>query len=421
MPYFKIQTSTDIEEWRERKKIHKSLEHFTKDWKICPSNSLESLMAPYAPLTLDEYCCPALPHTLLSRRNKDQVLGRATDDGSGVTSLVTIGQLWVIQFQDGLITAYPEDQASVNPDNCQASGIPENDQVPGIPVNDQARHILVDRRASGISDNDQAREKTDNAEYFPSWAHDCVTKDVNRCIGIMLSHFVDRLDDPFGDGSGEPILNTFETSMALVVEQVDKYTRGKEENTFDIKQERDFLHQVDDIRGELTMIERVILQQEEVWKTFASNAWPKTLSPEGKPAAEDTKTPKEEEWQLVLGAQHQFDRYRRRIAQLYQDADRMEKSIMVKLDLKQKHASLRESHATAVMSAAVLGFTVITIIFTPLSFLTSLFALSIDRFQKNQVDFFIPGRENEADFTNRTRVYTTNYIGKWAGEYLWPW
>ncbi|KAI8946097.1 hypothetical protein F4801DRAFT_81567 [Xylaria longipes] len=48
------------------------------------------------------------------------------------------------------------------------------------------------------------------------------------------------------------------------------------------------------------------------------------------------------------------------------------------------------------MSAAIVGFTVITIIFAPLSFFTSLFALPIDQFQQNQ-----EGK------------YTTNYIGKW--------
>jgi hypothetical protein len=50
-----------------------------------------------------------------------------------------------------------------------------------------------------------------------------------------------------------------------------------------------------------------------------------------------------------------------------------------------KHASLRESHATSMMSAAIFGFTLITIIFTSLSLFASLFALPINRLQAQQI------------------------------------
>ncbi|EUC37893.1 hypothetical protein COCCADRAFT_1335 [Bipolaris zeicola 26-R-13] len=371
MPYFKVLTEDSISKWRKPELVNESLKPFLTDHY---SKSLESLKAPYVPLTLDEYCCPALPKSMLDRRNGDQVLTKAENTDSYPKELVTVCQLWILQCTDGLITAHePERESSTN------SSEPD----------------------------------------FPSWGHDCLAGDVKRYIGIMLSHFVDSLNRPSETGSGNPILNTFENFIASCAHGVDEYSRGEDVKKFDIDKERKFLHDIDDIRGELEMIKRVILQQEEVWKTFASNAWPEhwTSGPEGHMVVKDDEkrsTQEEDEWQLILRTQSQFDRFRRRIAQLDEDAARMEKSIMAKLDLKQKHASLQESHATAVISAAVLGFTVITIIFTPLSFLTSLFALSIDRFQRNQVDFFIPDRENEADFTNRTRVYTTNYIGKWA-------
>jgi Mg2+ and Co2+ transporter CorA len=76
--------------------------------------------------------------------------------------------------------------------------------------------------------------------------------------------------------------------------------------------------------------------------------------------------------------QFQFAKFKRQIAKLNEDAERVERAIDRKLDLKTKHASLNEAHATAIMSAAVFGFTIITIIFMPLSFLVSLFALPID-------------------------------------------
>ncbi|KAF5848952.1 hypothetical protein GGP41_010088 [Bipolaris sorokiniana] len=356
MPYFKVLEQDRVLKWRHS------------------AGSLESLKAPYLPLTLDEYCCPALPKSMLDRRNRDQVLAKAGSTDSYPKELVTVCQLWVLQCENGLIVAHEPDEK-------------------------------IGTDSSGLD--------------FPLWGHDCLTGDAKRYIGIMLSHFVDSLDRPSETGSGNPILHTFENFIASCAHAVDEYSRGDDLKKLDIDKEKKFLHDIDDIRGELGMIKRVILQQEEVWKFFASNAWPEHWSSgaEGRMVVKDDEgrsIEEEDEWQLILRAQTQFDRFRRRIAQLDEDAARMEKSIIAKLDLKQKHASLQESHATAVMSAAVLGFTVITIIFTPLSFLTSLFALSIDRFQRNQVDYYIPNRENEVDFSNRTRVYTTNYIGKWA-------
>jgi hypothetical protein len=63
----------------------------------------------------------------------------------------------------------------------------------------------------------------------------------------------------------------------------------------------------------------------------------------------------------------------------------------------------------AIMSAAVFGFTIITIIFTPLSFVVALFALPIDRFQKQQVP---------SVWTDQAGMYSTNYMGNWIGEYI---
>ncbi|KAE9381987.1 hypothetical protein N431DRAFT_458534 [Stipitochalara longipes BDJ] len=56
------------------------------------------------------------------------------------------------------------------------------------------------------------------------------------------------------------------------------------------------------------------------------------------------------------------------------------------------------------MSAAVFGFTIITIIFTPLSFMVSLFALPIDRFQQHQVP---------SVWTDQAGMYSTKYMGRW--------
>ncbi|KAK5044768.1 hypothetical protein LTR84_010424 [Exophiala bonariae] len=58
------------------------------------------------------------------------------------------------------------------------------------------------------------------------------------------------------------------------------------------------------------------------------------------------------------------------------------------------------------MSAAVLGFTIITIRFTPLTFITGLFALPVRQFQDNQII------SRRGDAQSPTGVNTINYIGK---------
>ena len=91
------------------------------------------------------------------------------------------------------------------------------------------------------------------------------------------------------------------------------------------------------------------------------------------------------------------------------DAERVEKWITAQLDLKVNHAALKESHNSTILSTAVIGFTVITTIFTPISFISSLFALPIHQFLNKQ--------SNVTSATgDPVAAYGTNYIGTWMGE-----
>jgi hypothetical protein len=347
----------------------------------------------HVPLTLDEYTSPVLSKAVLDRRNEDQVLVRIqkreksipdSERAPGETKLVVVNQLWLYYIQGVLITSpvssFFQVQWHVDIDGV----IPRGIHIPS--------------------------EVKDNGDLVQT------AEDRHRRIGILISHLVSFLDQPSEKSFSEPLLNVFEKSITLVSEEVNTYVQNIEISTISIEEEKKFLHQISDIREELSMIRRVLFQQEDVWKDFASNAWPKYW-PNGRDgrmiiAREDwiglTKELRDE-WKLVLQAQSYFGKYRQRIMQLDEDADRVERTIITKLDLKQKHASLHESHATAVMSAAVFGFTIVTIIFTPLSFLMSLFSLPIDQFQKHQVD---------SPWTTGTRMYSTNYIGKWTGKLL---
>jgi len=97
----------------------------------------------------------------------------------------------------------------------------------------------------------------------------------------------------------------------------------------------------------------------------------------------------------------QPDKFNRRAKKIDEDAERVEKLIIAKLDLKQKHASLNEAHYNAVIRAAVLAFTVIALIFAPLSFIAKIFTLPVNSFSQD---------------SGGSKIISTTYIGKWMGK-----
>lgn len=359
--------------------------------KFCVSGRKSDSFGRFEIPTLDEHCYPALPETALRRRNEDQTLTRLFDseDRSSTTTkslkrgrrseynrkkrdlpLIVVGQTWVWKTQDVLIVT---------------------DLQPG-------HYVTLD-----------AHDREDTASTL--------LKDSNVYVGIamLLAERVESIEARYYEIGGDTILDVYGTAIVNVADEVEAYVQKPGVENMGIEKEKDFLHQISDIREELTMLQRVLTQQEEVWADFASNVWPEiwARSLEGqKPYYIDSQNESsgEEEkvlMRFVLRPNLQIRKSKRRVQQLDEDADRVERSIITQLDLKAKHASLRESHATAVMSAAVFGFTVITIVFTPLSFVMSLFALPIQSFQQRQI---------QSTWTSDAGMYTGNYIGKWTGK-----
>lgn len=433
MPFFHYQTLKDIDRWRDPAKVDIEVKRITEGWDFCLSESPEPFGV-HIPLTLDEYCSPVLPKSVLDKRNRDQVLLKAKraelmklkDKLPPETHLLAVSQMWLWELEDVLIIS-PVRGAPPACDPGTTSERPTDESHEQV----EPSSCSITRTARTPKEANPAEEDDTDSAIEAVLTRNLVkassSVDRMRAIGMMVSDVINFLEHPSG-GPTEPILNIYEKYITIVGQRADAYSREHGVAKINIEEERLYLHDIDDIRVELAMIKRVILQQEEVWKNFASNTWPEFWQT-GKdermviPAEILFKMGSElrKEWVKIVRPQSQFEKYYRRITQLDEDAERVERSILIKLDLKQKHTSLREAHATGVMSAAVLGFTVITIIFTPLSFVTSLFALSIDQFQKNQVDWFVPDNRSEISQSDMTRAYTVNYIGKWAGKWdnLW--
>lgn len=381
MPFFHRQYLRQTRLWRSSEKRK---EVFTASWEHCLSESPETF-GTYMSLTLDEYCNPVLTRRVLEKRNDDQVFTRimrlkqkqgANSVDKDMLELIAVDQAWIWNIENTYIVSPHQQKLSEN-----FAGL-----VAGEPLIAQPMHTSKDRR---------------------------------RAIGCTLTYLIESLETSRLRTTEfenffrrEPILDAFEKAITLVVEDVNEYADSVGITKINIEEERSYLHEINDILEELSMIKRVLLQQENVWKSFANNAWPEYW-PNGEEGRmviprEDWGTFQDDEkneWKRIMEAQSLFEKYRRRLSQLSEDAERVERLILIKLDLKQKHTSLQESHSTAVMSAAVLGFTIVTIIFTPLSFVTSLFALPIDQFQNRMAD------------SEGTKTYSSSYIGKWAGKF----
>ncbi|KAH7322717.1 hypothetical protein B0I35DRAFT_476638 [Stachybotrys elegans] len=248
----------------------------------------------------------------------------------------------------------------------------------------------------------------------------------DHIIGLLLTELITSLDRPNIAGYYEPILTVFAKEIATISVNVDEYIRDSNIGNITVEMEKGFVHDISDIREELSMMNRVLSQQEEIWREFALDAWPDAENwPEGvngrfilkkdrtsahhRDAPGDTTSSESDNLndrkiaeirRQIEKPQYVIAKFKRRIADLDEDAERVEKSIQIRLDLVQKHLALRETRSMSVMSASVFAFTIITIIFTPLSFATSLFALSVDEFARHQIT--IPDREDP--------VYGTGYI-----------
>ena len=337
--------------------------------------------------TLDEYCHPGLDEKTLADRNEDQVLSRyqkGMDQDQKV--ILTVPQLWIWTFGKCLITATQKPRS-------ESFGTSTKGVIAYFKhFQNEIEQGLTSEGFSGLKLSD-------------------------LFVGALVSHCINDLNSPSRlglpksiFGLPESIFGIFENSISELSAKVREYTKSEALKQSNIDSEKDLILQIGDIREELSMIQGVLFEQEEVWRQFMKAKFPKLWS--GPP--EDKFSIPEKITGTMLNIMETLERpsaqlakYKRYIARLDAEAERVQGFITLQLDLKSKHASLQEARLTTLMSAAVIGFTIVTIIFTPLAFLASLLALSTSEFQNHQTN---------STLMNGAPFYDSSYIGKWMGE-----
>ncbi|KAJ8119294.1 hypothetical protein ONZ43_g3724 [Nemania bipapillata] len=378
------------------------------------------------PLTLDEYCRPALPEAVLEVRNRDQVLGRyersrqetsrpAQSHSRSAPTLLS--ELWTLAkaYVTNLKHLFGQQPAGAATEPVPAAELP--------PPPDRA--VFVGQISIWIIDKTVI---TNGPLWFPmSGARHSSSSGAFRMVTVVLRVAVERLQSPAARQSmaTEPLFKTYNNALSTISEKVNEYVKEARVEDIDIGKEKELFHEISDLREELSMIKSVLAEQEQVCNEFlrlTSTNQGSALRLVGQPRTRSRKNgtskksrgyqpriPKMQrrardaaEVEDVVRIQSMFNRYRQQIAKLEEDAERVERDVSIQLDLKQKHATMKEAHSVAILSATVFGFTIITVIFAPLSFIVALFALPIDLFNEGK------------DGNTQDGVYSSKYIGKWS-------
>jgi ankyrin repeat protein/Mg2+ and Co2+ transporter CorA len=152
----------------------------------------------------------------------------------------------------------------------------------------------------------------------------------------------------------------------------------------DIGAETDLLAEIKDIRDELNMIAKVLEDQRNVLPDLETSII--DIYQEEHKGQKDLKKRFKDMLKTI-------DTHIRDLERMDIQAERIYKSITDLLDLKQKHANAFEARfardqaaGTARQSQTIMVFTIVTIIFLPLSFIAGLFTINIKEFPRDPGD-----------------------------------
>ncbi|KAL2671523.1 hypothetical protein Neosp_014113 [[Neocosmospora] mangrovei] len=187
-------------------------------------------------------------------------------------------------------------------------------------------------------------------------------------------------------GLGEHVLDIFEGQIGYETDEEAKFFKNfttsdwspSEVNSI-IRQAADSTWRVKDIRDELRLLRQLFETQLKVIKDVAEILWPSRLP--GQPTlTKDTRKVLRESFVHDTGLETLIQRTQR----MDRDASTTLEGLSNIIQAMQAQASLKEAEAARFMNFIILPFTIVTVIFTPLSFLPSLFAINTNGFPHNE-------------------------------------
>ncbi|KAJ5819343.1 hypothetical protein N7474_004934 [Penicillium riverlandense] len=369
----------------------------TRDEMLLDAHLSSSSTSLHVRRTLDQFFYPNID---TQSRDQDQVVYRYQTKGPGRAGtsedpkIFMVDQLWMwILGTNLIVTGFPQrwDQPKNDPLNVLDGIIEDINSKTREPVKliyDLA--IIITNRCSGVFDRhrlgDDEYQFLDMFESSIGIATDKETVLFNRfnrasaqASGWLKNHR--KLNKPLRNSarslSGHP---------ADEDDAADNYDSENDEDQplfvdrlLDIGQETDLLAETKDIRDELNMIRTVLEHQKHVLADFQEVIC-EIYYAQHRSQYEVKKRFKDQ--------QRTIDMHLKDIDRMDKQAERIYHSITDLLDLKQKHANAFEARfardqaaGTTRQSKTIMVFTIVTIIFLPLSFITSIFTINMKEFQ----------------------------------------
>ena len=218
-----------------------------------------------------------------------------------------------------------------------------------------------------------------------------------RCFGEIQG--IEKFESP---------LDIFEIGVSRVL--TSAYVKDNDLPTDDSTKEIQLMSDIVDIRDELNMVDEILQQQETVLYDFITHIGLV------QPKKQDLRRSKKQTKPVVVSEmlkeiallRTQIKNYRIRVSKILRDAKRVEKMVQDRLNAKRTfaaerdaRASIDDAKASLLLARAVIGFTVITILFAPLAFMTALFALNIEGLAKHKL-----GKGDNAAYPSRYIIWT---------------
>ncbi|KAF5581843.1 hypothetical protein FPANT_8762 [Fusarium pseudoanthophilum] len=190
-------------------------------------------------------------------------------------------------------------------------------------------------------------------------------------IKHILQETVTFPDKYLRAGLGEHILDVFESEIASEADKEATFFNNFTQNNWDSEHANsaiDCTWRVKDIRDELNLIKNVFSSQLEVVQQFSTVLV--------KQKAEDVD--------YIRNLESKLKGMIDRTTHMEEDAEKTSNSLNGISQAMLSQASLKEAEEARLMNLILLPFTIVTVIFTPLSFMTSLFAVNSDGFPHNE-------------------------------------
>ncbi|KAI5461704.1 hypothetical protein BGZ63DRAFT_356200 [Mariannaea sp. PMI_226] len=206
-------------------------------------------------------------------------------------------------------------------------------------------------------------------------------KEPEELIERILLECATFLDEFRYAGVGDHILDIFDSTMALRADDEVQCFKGflnqiesrEQRKRFDrkaaksIAKEIRLIYEIRDIRDEVHLLRRVFEAQLDVLEKFTRIFWPGTG---------DNAKQLRIDYLEACGTKALIDRTTR----LDDDASRTLQELDYLVQVKQTQTSLDEAEAARSLNNFIMLFTIVTILFAPLSFMTSLFAMPVTQF-----------------------------------------